>query len=236
MITIGYPEMALRLVLALVLGGVVGYEREKHQRPAGFRTHILVCVGSALIMLVSAYGFSGEETGVLYDPGRIAAQVVTGVGFLGAGTILRHGNTITGLTTAASLWIVSGIGLALGIGYYAGALVATLMVLISLIMLRGLEASFSRMKNLKRLWVRGLDKPGLLGNISAVFGEMGVNVVKVNIGEAEYTESLKKEIITIEFLLRFPLPLQSDELLDKVAVQDGVLDAGWDEVGIRRAI
>jgi len=221
--------MALRLFLAVILGGIVGYEREKQQRPAGFRTHILVCVGSTLIMLVSAYGFAGANAGdgVLYDPTRIAANVVTGVGFLGAGTILRHGNTITGLTTAASLWIVSGIGLAIGIGFYAGALMTTLMVLISLILLRSLEGSFARMKNLRRLWIRGIDHPGLLGDISAVFGDMHVHVTKVDISEPEYMENLNGEAVTLEFHLRLPPQFKDDDLLKNVALQEGILEAGW---------
>ena len=221
--------MALRLSLAVVLGGIVGYERERQQRPAGFRTHILVCVGSTLIMLVSAYGFAGGAAGdgVLYDPTRIAANVVTGVGFLGAGTILRHGNTISGLTTAASLWIVSGIGLAVGIGFYAGALMTTLMVLISLILLRSLESSFARMKSLRRLWVRGIDQPGLLANVSAIFGEMHVYVAKVDMSEPEYMETFNSEVITLEFQLRLPAQVKGDDLLKKVALQEGVLEAGW---------
>ncbi len=228
MLTITYLEMALRLFLAVVLGGIVGYEREKQQRPAGFRTHILVCVGSALIMLVSAYGFTGGTgDGIIHDPSRIAANVVTGVGFLGAGTILRHGNTITGLTTAASLWIVSGIGLAIGIGFYASALMATLMVLASLILMRKFEGSFARIKNLHRLWARGKDKPGLLGSISAVFGEMDVHVTKVDISEPEYREGLNDEVVTLEFHLKLPPQLLRDDLLKRVALQENVLEAGW---------
>ncbi|HAP32120.1 MAG TPA: magnesium transporter MgtC [Firmicutes bacterium] len=231
MLTITYGEIALRLFLSLVLGAIVGYERETQQRPAGFRTHILVCVGSSLIMIISAYGFgamTGE--GVVNDPARIAAQVVTGVGFLGAGTILRHGSTVTGLTTAASLWIVSGIGLAVGIGFYAGALLATLMVLISLILLRGMEGSFARAKNMRRLWVRGIDKPELLGRISSTFGELCVQIARVDMGTPEYIETFKDNVITIDFLLRLPPRVNSEELLKKVAMQRGVLEAGW-EVG-----
>lgn len=228
MLSITYLEMALRLLLALALGGIVGYEREKHKRPAGFRTHILVCVGSALIMQVSAYGFAEGAAGAFYDPGRIAAQVVTGVGFLGAGTILRHGNTITGLTTAASLWIVSGIGLAVGIGYYAGALMTTLMVLISLILLRSLEGSFARMKNLRRLWMKGVDQPGLLGNISTIFGDMGVHVVNLEIGDSTYVETYKSDVVSMDFMLRIPAQLNSEDILKKVAMQEGVLEAGWE--------
>ncbi len=96
-------DITLRLVISCILGGLIGFERESLDRPAGLRTHILVCIGSTLMTLVSIYGFSGFEP-VTKDPARIAAQVVSGIGFLGAGTILREGLTVTGLTTAASLW------------------------------------------------------------------------------------------------------------------------------------
>jgi len=108
---IGYAEMTFRLVLALALGGLIGFEREWGGHPAGFRTHILVCLGSAVVMLLSEYGFSqfAAEPNVQMDPARLAAQVISGIGFLGAGTILRTGFTISGLTTAASLWVVAAI-------------------------------------------------------------------------------------------------------------------------------
>ncbi|MEW6227795.1 MAG: MgtC/SapB family protein, partial [Bacillota bacterium] len=119
---ISQTEIIFRLVLAMMFGGFIGLERESHKRPAGFRTHILVCVGSALVMMISQYAFVNFARTTEYDPGRIAAQVVSGIGFLGAGTILREGPTIKGLTTAASLWVVAGIGLAVGTGFYlAGA-------------------------------------------------------------------------------------------------------------------
>ncbi|NLN06375.1 MAG: MgtC/SapB family protein, partial [Firmicutes bacterium] len=103
-------ELILRLFVSVLLGGLVGLERERHNRPAGLRTHILVCLGSALIMIVSFAGFSGTF-GFSGDPARIAAQVVSGIGFLGAGTILRQGGFVRGLTTAASLWVVAAVGL-----------------------------------------------------------------------------------------------------------------------------
>ena len=226
---IGYFEVALRLFLAFLLGGVVGFERETHNRPAGFRTHILVCVGSALIMLVSAYGFSGG--GALYarvvDPSRIAAQVVTGVGFLGAGTIFRHGSTVTGLTTAATLWLVSGVGLAVGIGYYAGASIATVMAIISLALLRGLDRHFDKKKRLHRLWVKGLYQPGLIGRIGAITGELGIFMVKIDLGDVSYMEEYKRDIVTIEFLLRIPSKADTTDLLRSIAALHGVIEAGW---------
>ncbi|MDO9535023.1 MAG: MgtC/SapB family protein [Bacillota bacterium] len=223
-------ELVLRLALAVILGGAVGFERERQNRPAGFRTHILVCVGSSLIMLVSAYGFTGDlaHFGDGVDPSRIAAQVVTGVGFLGAGTIFRHRNTITGLTTAASIWIVSGIGLAVGIGFYVGALFTTLVVLISLILLGSMEITFARMKRIRRLWIRGIDQPGLLGHIGAVLGDMGIGVTKVDLSQAEYHETFKAEVISMEFFLRLPSRANCDELLKKIAALPGILEAEWE--------
>src|SRR5580765_3551808 len=122
----------LRLALAGVLGGLIGLERELREREAGLRTHLLVAVGSALFTIVGAYGFGGIRT----DPTRIAAQVVTGIGFLGAGAIIRQGFSIRGLTTAATLWVVAAVGLAAGAGYYSGAVITTALVLLALWPLR----------------------------------------------------------------------------------------------------
>lgn len=133
-------EILLRLFLACVLGGLVGIERERKEWTAGLRTHMLVCLGSALFMMVSSFGFEDIRTaeGVSLDPSRVAAQVVSGIGFLGAGTILflKGGEVIKGLTTAAGLWTVSGIGLACGGGMYIAAALTTGLVLIILALIR----------------------------------------------------------------------------------------------------
>jgi putative Mg2+ transporter-C (MgtC) family protein len=138
--TLGWDEALLRLALAAALGGAVGIERELREREAGFRTHLLVALGSALFTIVSAYGFHAFLTSganvVRADPTRIAAQIVTGIGFLGAGAILRQGLSVRGLTTAATLWVVAAIGLAVGAGYYGGALITTAIVLVALWPLR----------------------------------------------------------------------------------------------------
>jgi putative Mg2+ transporter-C (MgtC) family protein len=137
---LSWLDVFLRLGLAALLGGAVGLERELHEREAGLRTHLLVSVGAALFTLVSAYGFGdfryGIGTGLTLDPTRIAAQIVTGIGFIGAGAILRQGLSVRGLTTAATLWTVAAIGLAAGAGYYSGAVIATAVVLFSLWPLR----------------------------------------------------------------------------------------------------
>jgi len=120
--------MMLRLLLSAVLGGVIGFERERAKKPAGLRTHILICLGACLFTVVSIYGFGG-------DVARVAAGVVTGIGFIGAGAIIRGGRegVVAGITTAATIWAVAGIGLAAGAGLYLVAVVATLLILLVLI-------------------------------------------------------------------------------------------------------
>ena len=121
-------DITLRLAVAMLLGGVIGFEREYRAKDAGFRTHFLVALGSALFCIVSQYGFGFE----LKDSSRVAAQVVSGIGFLGAGTIIFQKNVVRGLTTAAGLWVTAAIGLACGTGMYLPAVVTTLMVLVGL--------------------------------------------------------------------------------------------------------
>lgn len=137
---LSWVEVVVRLAVAAALGGAIGFERELREREAGLRTHLLVSVGAALFTLVSAYAwrdfsFSTSE-GIVFDPTRIAAQIVTGIGFLGAGAIIRQGLSIRGLTTAATLWVVAAIGMASGAGYYSAAVIATAVVLVSLWPLR----------------------------------------------------------------------------------------------------
>ena len=125
--------IAFRLILAVLLSGVIGWERERLRKPAGFRTHILVGIGSSLVMMVSLFMVELYPDLKSVDPSRIAAQVVVGIGFLGAGTIMRsREGLVSGLTTAASLWVVSGIGLAVGCGFISGALLTTLLVMVVL--------------------------------------------------------------------------------------------------------
>jgi len=128
-------DLALRLTVGLVLGAIIGFERELQRQPAGFRTHSLVSLGAALFTVVSAFGFSGD----LVDPTRIAAQIVSGIGFIGAGTILQHRGHIRGLTTAASLWSVAAIGTAAGAGLYVVAITGTLLILVVLSILDRIE-------------------------------------------------------------------------------------------------
>jgi putative Mg2+ transporter-C (MgtC) family protein len=137
-------DISIRLVLALVIGGIIGLERSYHGRPAGFRTHALVCVASSLLMLVTAYEslwFSGGKLErVVVDPTRMAQGIMTGIGFLGAGVIMKDGLSVRGLTTAASIWITAAIGILTGIGFYFPAVLATVLTLGTLSMFRWIEA------------------------------------------------------------------------------------------------
>ncbi|MCX5697481.1 MAG: MgtC/SapB family protein [Candidatus Omnitrophica bacterium] len=132
-------QIIIRLTLTTILGGLIGLERQLHQRSAGLRTHILVSLGSCLIMLTSLYVFDIYIKIVPLDPGRIAAGVITGIGFLGAGAIIREKERVIGLTTAASLWVVAGIGLAIGCGFYVAGIFTAVMALVVLFFLRVFE-------------------------------------------------------------------------------------------------
>ena len=124
-------EITLRLLLAAALGAIIGYQRERTRKPAGLRTHVLICVGAALFTVASVYGF-----GAFSDPARVAAGVVAGIGFIGAGAIIRRGEegVVGGLTTAATIWVVAGIGLAAGAGLYLASAVVTVIALIVLLL------------------------------------------------------------------------------------------------------
>jgi putative Mg2+ transporter-C (MgtC) family protein len=136
-------EIAVRLAVAAALGSFIGFERERLLWAAGIRTHMVVCVGACLVMIVSSYGFQGVlNEHVILDPSRVAAQVVSGIGFLGAGSILLRGSVVRGLTTAASIWTVAAIGLAIGGGLYFAGVASTAIILIILAGVKPLEEAY----------------------------------------------------------------------------------------------
>ena len=204
-------DMILRLLVATVLGGAVGIlggavgiERGSGDRPAGFRTHILVCVGSALIMLVSMYGFddtyvSGISNANNRDSARIAAQVVSGIGFLGAGTIMHEGVTVRGLTTAASLWMVSAIGLAAGAGMYVLSFVSTAIMLITLVSFRKWEKRFGVAASNGRRYIRIVanNEPGIITNITSYLAENDIKVKTLNV-----KNNAQKNEVVLELYLK----------------------------------
>ncbi|NUN94042.1 MAG: MgtC/SapB family protein [Verrucomicrobiae bacterium] len=168
-----------RLVLAALLGSLIGLERERLQWVAGLRTHMLVCVGASLIMIVSSFGFADilGHPNVTLDPSRVAAQVVSGIGFLGAGTILLRREVIRGLTTAASLWTVAAIGLAVGGGLYTGAVAATVLILGILAGLKPLERRFAaRRPQVRSVVVRFDARTTSPAAIEAIMAQGGVTI------------------------------------------------------------
>jgi len=186
-----------RLLLALVLGGLIGLERELHGRPAGFRTHILVCMGSALTMIIG-FQIRAGTAGAAVDPTRIAANVVSGIGFLGAGTILREGANVRGLTTAASLWVSAVIGLAAGAGDFVAAGATTALALLALVLMSLVER---RLSGGKREWVVRIlvaDRPGQIGRIGSALGGLGVDIRNIRMRPRD------DESVQLEVVLRLP--------------------------------
>lgn len=185
---ISWQEILIRLTLAALLGAIIGIERERKNWAAGLRTHMLVCVGAALTMIVSAYGFEDilKEKNVTLDPSRIAAQVISGIGFIGAGTILflRQG-IVRGLTTAAGLWTVAAIGLATGGGMYFAACSATALAITILFILQPLEQKFSKRFKPKNLKITASGKTKSLELVNIVFGYTHLTISSCTIEQVD---------------------------------------------------
>jgi putative Mg2+ transporter-C (MgtC) family protein len=224
---ITHGELLLRMLLAVVLGGVVGMEREWHHHAAGFRTHILVCLGSATIMLLSVYGFSEfvTEPNVRIDPARLAAQVISGIGFLGAGAILRNGSVISGLTTAASVWVVAAIGLCVGAGFLYAAFFSTGMVLISLLVLNKWEKHLMRHRRNQELTIMTLDAPGVLGQIATAFGDQGIAIDHVKMMTEDGISSVQqdKSVMKLSLSLKVNNPDKLLAAMEQIQAFDFVL-------------
>ena len=178
-----FNSLIISLLLASFLGGLIGYEREKTRVPAGFRTHVLVTVGSALVMAISRYMLASNEFAV-FDPQRMGAQVISGIGFLGAGTIIRYKASVKGLTTAAGLWASACVGLACGAGFYSGAVAATIIILITLIVLKKLERKLAKKSKAYSLEVFTKDKLKLLNEFIPMCKKLDVDVNCVEMGDA----------------------------------------------------
>ena len=220
-----HNDMILRLLVAALLGGIVGMERGSGDRPAGFRTHILVCAGSALIMLVSMYGFEGfADVPFKYpnnrDSARIAAQVVSGIGFLGAGTILHEGITVRGLTTAASLWMISAIGLATGAGMYLVSIVATIITFTTLTTFHSVEKRFAAANSKsdkKYIRVVASNTPGLVAQVAAFLTQSGIKVKTINVQNNSANDK-----VVLELYLRFNKELDLGIVMDGLQQIEGV--------------
>lgn len=210
-------SMTIRLVAACILGGIVGYERENLHRPAGFRTHILVCVGSALVMVTSEYIFKSFRGQANTDPARLGAQVISGIGFLGAGTIIREGFSVKGLTTAASLWAVSCVGIAVGIGFYPGAIMATLLIFLTLVGLKKVEGLFGHKSNLQMLYVETINLPGQIGLIGTVMGHYDATIKNM-----EFTKSEEDTHILLKILIKLPEGIEANLIIEELKKVEGI--------------
>ena len=222
---LSWIEIILRVVLAAALGGAIGFERELRDREAGLRTHLLVSMGAALFTLVSAYAWADWEfstpRGLVFDPTRIAAQIVSGIGFLGAGAIIRQGLSVRGLTTAATLWVVAAIGMAAGAGYYTAAVATTLLVIISLWPLRILAY---------RISTRFRDEEGRLV-VELPAGASAVSVLEAVEGANAQVRSLEFEEDgdrrRVEVAVKLGAGRTAAQLVDALSQAEDVRGARW---------
>ncbi|SAL46436.1 MgtC/SapB transporter [Caballeronia choica] len=225
---LGNLELVARLVMAAALGSVIGFERERLSWAAGLRTHMLVCVGSTLIMIVSAFGFAdalhGDHT--VLDPSRMAAQVVSGIGFLGAGSILLRNEIVRGLTTAASLWSVAAIGLAVGGGLYTASIAATAIILIILAGIKPLERRFISVKQRRQLTL--LVERGAL-SFHALHEILGPGSVRVKQFVVQQSED-SSELDEVQIVLSRVSAPEYKSICDRLRLLESVREFREDDV------
>ncbi len=213
-----------QLLLATVLGGLVGIEREIHGRPAGLRTHILVCLGSALIIVA----FEQLKAGLVLegwdiiqmDPARVAAGIITGIGFLGAGTILKGKDHVMGLTTAASIWVVAAIGITTGLGQFFLAITATILVLFVLLILQRLDV---RTEHYGEISLTGYGGEDFFNNSYTGLTGMGFRIRGYRIESAGSDKDIK-----VRFQVRYTRAASGADLIGKLMRMDGVRSVSWD--------
>lgn len=211
-----------RLFFALILSGLIGFEREVKNHSAGFRTHILVGVGACLMMLLSLYGFEefmDKHEQVRFDPARIPSYVISGIGFLGAGTIIVNGMTIKGLTTAASIWTVAGIGLVVGAGMYDVGTVTTIFVLLSLVFLNKVEKNKFN-GNRKNIFYVTISKDIQVHRVLSIFERLDLNVKKLDITPLDPVQ--KRVVVELHKNQEYERSL----LLEQLTLLDGVEECG----------
>lgn len=220
-------ELVIRLALAALLGALVGLEREWRDRTAGLRTHMLVCIGSASFTIVSAYAFvdwyeaipqDGRST-IVSDPTRIAAQIVAGIGFLGAGAIFRSDDGIRGLTTAASLWMMAAIGMAAGAGYYSLAVASTVIILVVLVALRQVSGRIKRMNRGGHMPLEVIvSGPAAIGTVFDAIAGVGGSVSNFTASVLRRDRPARR----LAFDLNLPADESVTDVVGRLALIDGV--------------
>jgi len=187
-------EIVLRLLLAALLGACVGLERELRNQPAGLRTHIILALGATLAMCISInLAMEFRPYAPNGDPARLAAQVISGIGFLGAGAILRYGTNVRGLTTAISLWTIAIVGLGVGAGHYFSAIATSILLLVALIVLDELEKRFTQGSTIRLVSLKALDRPQLVDELKRELTEHDIEVKSINV-----TKNIKKKEVKLE--------------------------------------
>nr|WP_250160159.1 MgtC/SapB family protein [Caloranaerobacter azorensis] len=193
-------------------------ERESIRRPAGFRTHILVCVGSTLVMLTGIYIVDLYNYKSNMDVTRLGAQVISGIGFLGAGTIIREGMSVKGLTTAAGLWAVACIGIAIGSGFYVAAILTALLVFVTLLAFTKFEKRIKMRRNYVYIRIVSVNQPGQLGKIGSITGKYGVSIKNIEL------ESQDNNMIVITLLMQITDKSVKLDLLNELTGIENILE------------
>lgn len=232
-------EMIIRLLSAIVIGGAIGYERQYKNRPAGFRTHILVCVGAAVVSMMQIYLVeeniakilsNPELAGVLgSDSSRMPAQVITGIGFLGAGTIMREQGSIKGLTTAATVWVVGCIGLAVGYGFYGLSVISGILVFGILVSLKNLEKNILKRGDIVEVDITYNDKIEVTSFLRAYFRNHNIKVKNIEYiydedGDGE-KEGYQEGVVNSHYTLLVPKHIRSSDVLYNILKHESVFKA-----------
>ena len=206
-------EIFLRLAAALVAGGIIGYERERDSQPAGLRTHMILALGAALVMILSV------NIGIKFgsDPSRLAAQVVSGIGFLGAGAILRFGFNVKGLTTASTLWTTAMVGMAIGYGYYLVSLFAVVITIIVLTLVERFEKKFVRVNVIRTVVVDVHEREGILREVRKTISKMADALFAFSV-----QKSVKNKHMRLEIVARFNRNEKLEDMLEVISSIEGV--------------
>lgn len=206
----------LRILLAVVIGGILGLERGRKNRPAGYRTYLLVCLGSTLVMMTNQYIYQSFGTG---DPARMGAQVVSGIGFLGAGTIIVTGRQqIKGITTAAGMWAAACCGLAIGIGFYEGAVIGGILIFLAMELLEKMDGTIRNRSNSVEVYLE-FDGRKSFGTFLRGVREMGLEVFDIQLNKNKYAKNRELNVV---LSLQSQKKLTQGEMLDMIGELEGV--------------
>jgi putative Mg2+ transporter-C (MgtC) family protein len=218
-------NVIFRILASLLLGGIIGIEREKHKQLAGLRTHILICVASTLLMLLSIYIPQEYASMGASDPGRIAAQVISGIGFIGAGAILKIGANVRGLTTAATIWCVAAVGLAVGAGMYLAAIVGTVVILFVLTVLDKIEKEFFPAQFHKYLHITFQDI-----TIKTDYVLDLIRMYKIKVKDFELTQSPQKNTTKMKLFLQVKADTDFKHLYEDLEKVEGIVNIRLDSL------